>query len=151
MEMVDSGNLAKLIERQWNALTALHELAVEQQSCLGAEKAELLLSLIARKQPLVEELDQIRIALQPYREQDPELRQWPDGQSRKICQAMSTRCDELHQEVLRLENVALTQMELQRNAIAAQLQDCRDSTIATTAYATDSLLDDGGGLDLTST
>ncbi len=149
-QMADTKSLAMLIQRQWIALSGLHQLVLEQQNCLGSDRIEMLLSLIARKQPLVEELQDISLRLQAYRDQSPEHRVWESPQERARCQAQAKQCEELHSEIVRLEAGALELMEQQRSAIASQLQDCRDSSFATTAYATQDLLSDGG-LDLTNT
>ncbi len=148
--MADTKSLAMLIQRQWTALSGLHQLVLEQQNCLGTDRIETLLSLIARKQPLVDELQDVSAQLQAYRVQSPEQRTWDSQEDRARCQAQAKRCEELHREIVRLEAGALELMERQRSAISSQLQDCRDSSVATTAYATQDLLSDGG-LDLTNT
>ena len=148
METTDTQQLSALIERQVNVLSALKMLAVQQAECLGADHVELLLSLIARKQPLIEEFLQIHTELKPFRDQDPDKRAWSDTKARTRCQELLENCNKLHQEIERLESLALGELELNRNAIAAQLQDCRDATLASTAYLTDSILAESS-LDLT--
>jgi len=144
----DTQQLSALIERQWNILSALRVLALQQVDCLGAEEGEMLLSMIARKQPLIEELLLIQRQLGPYRGQDPEQRTWQDESARACCQAMQASCENLHQEIVRLESMALGELEMNRNAVAAQLQDCRDATLATSAYTADTVLSESS-LDLT--
>ena len=144
----DTQQLSALIERQWNILSALRVLAHQQVDCLGAEDGEMLLSMIARKQPLIEELLLIQSELTPFRDQDPEQRIWHDPASRERCQTMQESCEQLHQEIVRLESMALGELEMNRNAIAAQLQDCRDATLATSAYTADTVLTESS-LDLT--
>jgi hypothetical protein len=148
METTDTQQLSALMERQLNVLSALRMLAVQQSECLGVDQVELLLSLIARKQPLIEEFLQIHAELKPFRDQDPDLRVWAGAVDRTRCRELLESCNKLHQEIVRLESHALGELELNRNAIAAQLQDCRDATLASTAYLTDSILAEGS-LDLT--
>ncbi len=140
--------LSLLIERQWNILSALKLLAVQQHDCLGSDDGELLLSMIARKQPLIEELLQVQLQLVPYRDEDPDQRVWCDSASRERCKAMVVSCEQLHQEVLRLESQSLSELETSRNAVAAQLQDCRDATLASSAYTADAILNESS-FDLT--
>ncbi len=144
----DTQQLNALIERQCNILSALRVLALQQVECLGAEDGEMLLSMIARKQPLIEELLQIQTQLLPYRDQDPDQRTWQDDSTRECCKAMQARCEQLHQEIVRLESMALGELEMNRNAVAAQLQDCRDATLASSAYSADTVLSESS-LDLT--
>jgi hypothetical protein len=148
METTDTQQLSALMERQLNVLSALKMLAVQQVECLGADHVELLLSLIARKQPLVDEFLQIHALLKPFQDQDPDDRRWGDKAARTRCRELSESCSKLHQEILRLESQALGELELNRNAIAAQLQDCRDATLASSAYLTDTILAESS-LDLT--
>lgn len=148
METTDTQQLSVLMERQLNVLSALRMLAMQQAGCLGADQVELLLSLIARKQPLIEEFLQIHAELKPFRDQDPEQRVWQNAKDRERCREQLEICNKLHQEIMRLESQALGELELNRNAIAAQLQDCRDATLASSAYLTDSILAEGS-LDLT--
>ena len=148
METTDTQQLSVLMERQWNVLSALRMLAVQQAECLGPDQVELLLSLIARKQPLIEEFLQIHSLLKPFQDQDPDQRLWSDTPSRTRCRELLEGCGKLHQEIVRLESQTLGELELNRNAIAAQLQDCRDATLASSAYLTDTILAESC-LDLT--
>ncbi len=144
----DSQQLSALIDRQWNILSALRVLALQQLECLGADEGEMLLSMIARKQPLIEELLLIQTQLMPFRNQDPEQRAWRDEASRERCKAKQASCEQLHQEIVSLESMALGELEINRNAVAAQLQDCRDATLAASAYTADTVLAESS-LDLT--
>lgn len=148
METTNTQQLSALVERQLNVLSDLRMLAMQQAECLGADHVELLLSLIARKQPLIEEFLQIHAALKPFRDDDPEKRIWNNESERVRCREQLESCNRLHQEIVRLESHALGELELNRNAIAAQLQDCRDATVASSAYLTDSILAEST-LDLT--
>ena len=148
MEMTDTQQLSALMERQLNVLSALKMLALQQTECLGADQVELLLSMIARKQPLIEEFLQIHSELKPFQDQAPDNRMWGDTPSRTRCRELLASCRKLHQEIVRLESQALGELELNRNAVAAQLQDCRDATLASSAYLTDTILAESS-LDLT--
>ncbi len=148
METTHTQQLSALMERQMTVLSALKLLAVQQTECLGTEHVELLLSLIARKQPLIEEFLLIHAELKQFRDQDPNNRIWSDATARTRCQDLLETCNKLHQEIVRLESQALGELELNRNAIAAQLQDCRDATLASSAYLTDTILAESS-LDLT--
>jgi hypothetical protein len=148
METTDTQQLSALMERQLSVLSALKVLALQQTECLGADQVELLLSMIARKQPLIEEFLRIHSELKPFQDQDPDSRIWGNPSARTRCRELLESCHKLHQEIVRLESQALGELELNRNAIAAQLQDCRDATLASSAYLTDNILAESS-LDLT--
>lgn len=145
---LETSELRKCLERQLEILSALLLLAQQQADCLGADDVEVLLSMLARKQPLLAELLELQEKLRPYREQDPEQRVWTSTAQREHCQQLVANCTQVHQEILRLEASTLTVLEQHRNAIAAQLQDGRDATLAHTAYSATSLLDESS-FDLT--
>jgi hypothetical protein len=146
---LNTEELSSLLERQLEILSALLMLAQQQVDYLGADNVELLLSMLARKQPLINELLELQANLQPFREQDPEQREWVSEHKRAHCQQLVAQCTQMHQELLRLEAMMLSELELHRNAVAAQLQDGRDATLAHTAYSAEALLDEST-FDLTS-
>ncbi len=134
--------LSQLIERQLEILSALLVLAQQQSGCLGVDDVEVLLSMLARKQPLLAELLELQSQLRPYRDVAPEQRTWQSAAQRESCQQIAEACAHTHQEILRLETSTLSELEQHRNAIAAQLQDGRDATLASTAYSAESMLDE---------
>ena len=145
---LETQRLSELIERQFELMHALLLLAQQQSECLGTDDVEVLLSILARKQPLLEELLALQLDLKPFREQDPEQRIWSSLSSREHCQEKLLKCSQMYQQIVQIESTALSTLELHRNAIAAQLQDGRDATLANTAYSTEALLEEST-LDLT--
>ncbi len=127
--LAETEHLSELVERQLQILSSLKILATQQAECLGADDVELLLSLIARKQPLIEELLQIQMELTVFQGQDPEQRVWSDAAKRIRCKEMLASCEQIHQEIVCLESSALGELEAHRNAVAAtaaRLSRCND-------------------------
>lgn len=138
----ETQRISELFERQYELLAALHVLAQQQSECIGVDDVEVLLSLLARKQPLLEELLALQAELKIFREQDPDQRVWRSPSERQKCLETQCKCSQMHREIVQLESATLSAIESHRNAIAAQLQDGRDASLANTAYSTDSLLEE---------
>ncbi len=147
-EALETFELSKLMEQQFEILSALRMLAQQQSECLGVDDVEVLLSMLARKQPLLAELLELQAKLKPHREQAVAERRWQSTEQHEACQKLAASCSQMHQEILRMEAATLAELEQHRNAIAAQLQDGRDATLASTAYSAESLLDESS-FDLT--
>ncbi|MEO8271114.1 MAG: hypothetical protein ABI557_15440, partial [Aureliella sp.] len=82
----------------------------------------------------------IQIKLKPYFNDDPEQRVWKSAQHRQRCRRLADHGQRLLQETMQLEQQALREMTSRRDAVAAQLQDGKDSILAHTAYMADSFL-----------
>jgi hypothetical protein len=70
----------------------------------------------------------------PFQSQDPESRSWPSPERRKACQAMVANCDALVQNLIVLENHSLDNMTIQRDMVAAQLQQNVNASTLQQAY-----------------
>jgi hypothetical protein len=130
-------------------LEQLCELAKQQTTITQSGDATILLSFLSRKQPLMDRLEEIQEGLAIYAEDDPAQRQWRSPELRQTCRAASQRCQQLLSEIVLLEKQSLDEMSVRRDALAAQLQDGQDGSLASQAYrSTDALSE--GSLDLTS-
>ena len=135
--------LLACLQERCELLEALKILAEAQAIAAGQTEVDATLGLLGRKQALLDELAAVQQKLQPYIVDDPEQRSWSTPQRRRQCQQLAERGQRLLQATMQLEQQALAQMISRRNAVAAQLQDGRDSILAHTAYMADSLLDSG--------
>lgn len=141
-------NLFGLMQAKVEVLQQLCELARQQGTLTQSGDATLLLNFLARKQPLMDRLVEIQELLSPYADDDPESRVWRTAQWRQACRESSQLCQQLLGEIVLLEKQSLDEMSLRRDALAAQLEDGRDGSLAAQAYqAAESL--EGGSLDLT--
>lgn len=141
-------NLHDLMANKVDVLEQLCELARQQSSVTGMGDADLLLSFLARKQPLMDRLAELQEGLSIYAHDDPEQRLWRTDQLRMICRTASDRCQLLLSEILLLEKQSLDEMSMRRDALAAHLQDGRDGSSASQAYHWADALNEGS-LDLT--
>ena len=121
-------------------LEALKILAESQAIAASHAEIDLTLGLLGRKQALLEELAGVQLKLKPYFNDDPEQRVWKSAEHRHRCRELADQGQRLLQETMQLEQEALQEMTSRRDAVAAQLQDGKDSILAHTAYMADSFL-----------
>ncbi len=141
--------LRKLIDEKHSVLTSLRELAdVQVEQAFNSDMA-VLVSVLARKQPLMDELSRIQEELSTYTLDDPDSRVWKSPADRLACRAVAQSCDQLLKNILQLEQQAIDELSDRRDAVAVQLQDGRDGMSARSAYFTNAAID-SSSLDLSS-
>ncbi len=134
--------LLDCMQQRCELLEALRILAESQALAASQAEVDLTLGLLARKQSLLDELTEVHAKLRPYFDDDPEQRQWKSPAQRQRCRKLADEGQRLLQETMQLESESLSEMTARRDAVAAQLQDGRDSILAQTAYLADSFLGD---------
>ncbi len=133
-------NLLQCMQDRLGALTALRQLADSQADAATGGDVNVTLGILARKQTLLDQLSVIQQRLQPFFDDDPEARVWTSPERREACRQHAYEGSRLLQEIMQLEKTALDEMAGRREAVAAQLQDGKDSILAHTAYTADSML-----------
>ncbi|XZE43637.1 hypothetical protein SH467x_003203 [Pirellulaceae bacterium SH467] len=110
-----------LFETKLHLLTQMQSMALEQDELVAQHDMSGLMSLLSRKQQLMESLQAIQNGLVDYQHDDPEKRVWSSPARRVECQKIVKRCDDLVQQLILLENRSLDHMNLQRDAVQSQL------------------------------
>ncbi len=144
-----TARLRQLVDERLAILVSLRELADVQMQQASDADALMLMNVLARKQPLMDELSRIQDELAVYALDDPETRTWRTTAARLECRTVAERCEQLLREILQLEQLAIEQLSQRRDAIAVQLQDGRDGRTAHAAYFTNTMPDQSA-LDLSS-
>lgn len=124
-------------------LRALVELAEAQQQAVSQNATDATLGILARKQSLIAELLESQAALQPYMYDDPEQRCWRSPQRRQECRDAAEEGKQLLLQIARIDQTSLESLTSRRDAIAAQLQEGKDSTLAQSAYTADRVFQEG--------
>lgn len=134
--------LAKYMQARLDIAQALLALARSQFDSADSEDNNLTVSILSRKQNLLEELDEVQRNLAPYHNDDPEDRVWAAPARRTHCQNIAEQSRTILLETMRLEEATIRQLETRRQAVAAQLQSGSDSVLASNAYQTSTHLDE---------
>ena len=139
--------LYQFIETKLHLLTEMRDMAIAQSDFVAQHDMTGLMTLLSRKQMLMESLQQVQTQLQPFQSQDPEARVWADALKRKRCQVMIAQCDTIVQNLIVMENHSLDNMTVQKELVVAQLQQNIDASTLQHAYHASDLdesLSDGG-------
>ncbi len=141
--------LAELIDQKHGVLIELRELSRRQVDVIDGGDTSKLISILAAKQKHLNRLQEIQRGLDPFRDQDPESREWRVPDDRERCRAAAERCEALLREIMIVERQCESNLIVRRDAAADQLQGTHRANEARTAY----LNPHGnvpGGLNLTS-
>lgn len=126
--------LASLIDKKYEVLSLLRQLARAQQAIVHTGDMTRLMKLLATKQNLLHQLQDVEHQLDPFRHQDPDSRQWHSPQRRQQTRDMATRCESLLNEIMLVEKQCEGELVVRRDAAATRLQGIHTVTQATDAY-----------------
>lgn len=130
--------LAGLIDKKYEVLSALRQLARAQVIVVRDGDMTRLMKLLATKQDLLNQLRNVERQIDPFRSQDPDSRQWHSPQRRQQVREMATRCESLLNEIMLVEKQCEGELVVRRDAAATRLQGIHSVTQATDAYLSDS-------------
>ena len=88
----------------------------------------LLLDVLAVKQRLLGDLEQIERALDPFRNQQPSERPWPTPDDRRRCAAELDECERLLKEIVVQERQSESELSRRRDRTAERLQGTQIKT-----------------------
>ena len=131
---LSTDSLFELIESKLHLLVEMQAMSLAQADLVTQHDMTSLMTLLSRKQELMAALGSVQSELARFQDQDPELRVWSTPGRRKDCKDMVARCDQLLQELIVMEDRSLNSMNLQRESVAAQLQQNIDACTIQNAY-----------------
>ena len=126
--------LAKLVSAKRQVLKIVVQLGVRQVEMIEAGQVEDLLKLLAAKQTVLSQLQALERELAPYRDDDPERRDWTSPAARAACQAEASEANALIARSLELEKRAETLMVSRRDAAEQTLSAFQAASDARVAY-----------------
>ncbi|MEX0818581.1 MAG: hypothetical protein WD070_03280 [Pirellulaceae bacterium] len=126
--------LASLIDNKYEVLSSLKQLAIKQMGIVQEGGMTRLMKLLAKKQLLLNQLDNLERELDPFRSQNPESRRWSSPRRRQQTRDRATLCESLLSEVMQLEKQCEDELVVRRDAVAHRLQRLHSVTQATDAY-----------------
>ena len=85
-------------------------------------------------QPLLNQLQTVEKALDPYRREDADARVWPSPQERRKCQVIAERANALLGELLQLERQSETAVVENRDRTSRELATATSALAARQAY-----------------
>ena len=134
MDYSHTERLAKLIQLKHDVLAQLWELARRQVDVIAADEVDRLMSLLAQKQTLLNQLQRVEVVLDPFRSDDPEARLWKSPEDRRRCQVVAERANALLQQLVLLEKQSEGQLVQSRDHTARELAAASSAFAARQAY-----------------
>ena len=132
---MDTVRLANLIDRKHEVLRQLLLLAQRQYQVVNQGEMGTLISILAAKQRMLNELQTVETELAPFREQDPESRRWCAAGERQRVRGVAGQCEAILREIVRLESHCEQELVNRRDAAAARLQGTHSAAQAVQSYA----------------
>lgn len=133
---MDTDRLKQLVGRKRQVLEMLVQLARRQSEFISASDMTTLLKLLAAKQGLLQQLQQVERQLDPFRQQDPEQRAWRSAVERQECLEATQACEVMLAELMQIEQRDENEMVRRRDVVASQLNGVHSAQEARSAYAT---------------
>jgi hypothetical protein len=136
MNALPTDMLMQLVRARYTCLVRLRDLGRRQMELIEGGNVTGLLDLLAHKQKPLSDIQRVEKALDPYRTQDPDKRQWPSADDRAACARLVAECDTMLMEIVALEKQCEETMTRTRDATALELQRLRAAGQAHGAYTT---------------
>ena len=131
----DTDRLAALVQAKLKILEMLARLAQRQLELAKHGESAELLKLLAAKQTVLGQLNQVERQLDPFRAQDPESRVWRSAADRQRCQHDAARCDELLAETMQVERQGEAALLHRRDQAASALASASAAGEVQAAYS----------------
>ena len=149
MSVLETDQLAELIDRKHTCLTELREIGRRQLQLVRGGEMTALLDVLAAKQRLLERLQSVERELDPFRSQSPQSRKWRTELHRQRCSKQIDVCEALLSEIIQQEKLGESELVRRRDAAATRLDGAHRAGRARGAYmATET--QEAGRLDLAS-
>jgi hypothetical protein len=113
--------LAHLVHQKSILVRELHKLVTKQQEMIRHQEVDLI-PLLAVKQRVLETLNEVDRAMDPFRQQDPDRRYWKSTETRTACRDEADQCEALFRQVLLIENDCNMALQQQQQKTKEQLQ-----------------------------
>ncbi len=128
------------IQQRLEIARHIKELNQAQVKAAESGQPDAMLSVLARKQTLLDNLLSIQEVLRPYQSDRPDDRLWASQSKRQQCRQLVEESSRLLAESLEQEEALLVEVTAQREAVAEQLREGSDAMSARNAYKSNNTL-----------
>ncbi len=134
MPAFETDLLSDLIRRKRSCLVQLRDMGAKQLELVRAGNITDLLELLAAKQHVLIQLQQVERQLDRFRGEDPQQRRWRTPDARQKCAADLAECESLLAGILAQEKQSERELAQRRDEVAAQLSGVHTASQARSAY-----------------
>jgi hypothetical protein len=129
-----SDDLIELLDQQHRIYLHLHELSVRQGQLVAAGDAEPLLTLLAQRQTLIDQLTQLNGRLEPFKSQWPHLWHQLDTTTRARVQGFIDEVQDLLDRIVEQDEKDRQALSAHRGRIADDLRNVSRGDAVNRAY-----------------
>ena len=129
-----SDDLVELLDQQRRIYVNLRDLSVRQGQLVAAGDAEPLLTVLAQRQTLIDQLTQLSGRLEPYKREWPHLWQRLDTNMRAKVQGFITQVQDLLDQIVEQDERDRLALNVHRGRIAEDLRQVSRGTTVNKAY-----------------
>ncbi|MCK6455014.1 MAG: hypothetical protein L6Q92_00585 [Phycisphaerae bacterium] len=133
-DVLDAEHLMRLLERQRDAHRRLRELADRQRSLLDADDPTALLSVLADRQRVVEELRACSVGLSPFRQSWTTVVAAMSADARARVRGLIEENERTLASVIRDDATDVERLTQSRRQLAGEMARCADGSRAARAY-----------------
>jgi len=126
--------LANLIREKRDCLLTLRDMGRRQLELIDEGNMTALLEVLAAKQRVLNTLQRVDRALDPFRDDDPEQRVWHSPDERRRCAEQLQQCETLLGEIVSQEKCSEGALIRRRDETAERLQGVHRANRARGAY-----------------
>jgi hypothetical protein len=134
MSAFETDILGDLIGRKRSCLAQLRAIGERQLDLVRLGSMTDLLELLAVKQHVLLQLQQVERELDRFRGEDPEKRRWRSPERRRECAAWLAECDALLAQIMAQERQSEQELTRRRDEAAARLEEVHTASQARGAY-----------------
>ncbi len=134
MTLLETEKLAGLIRRKRDYLLSLRDMGKRQMEFVADGEMARLLDVLAAKQRVLNDLQRVERALDPFRDQDPETRIWRNAEARADCAKLLDECQDLFRETVEQERQSEAALTVRRDEAAVRLHGAHVAGRARGAY-----------------
>jgi hypothetical protein len=134
MTTLETDLLSDLIDRKRSCLVQLRDMGEKQLELVLEGSITDLLELLATKQHVLIQLQQLERQLDRFRGEDPQSRRWQTPQKRQQCAGQLAECESILAQVMAQEKRSEQELIRRRDQTAAQLEGVQTASQARGAY-----------------
>jgi len=127
--------LLRLLTQQKQCYAELQRLAQQQRDLILAQQPEALLSLLSKRQQMVEQITQLQVEFSPYLKQWDAIRETLAAESRQQIQSLLDELKTMLDGILEQDREDANELSQRKDAIGKEMASANRGRVAAGAYA----------------
>lgn len=133
---LDSERLVELLRRQESLFHHLSELSVQQEALINQDNAAELLSVLGRRQQVIDQLHELSQELKPFRARWDAVRSALPAATRQTVEAILGRIENMQQAVAKRDEADCQLLRQRQHRVSGEFEHMARASGARMAYRT---------------